>query len=181
MSNIVIKNYATALFDSAVAEGMQDRILEQITIFAAFLKEDKNCNALLISPIALIKKKKHLIDLISKELGFAALMHRFLYILVDYKRFDILNSIVLLYYRLLNSSKNITLANVTTSRNLNTVERTETKTYLENVLQRKFTLEFVCDSTIIGGFVVEYNNYLLDCSIAGQLKKIEKITNISNW
>jgi F-type H+-transporting ATPase subunit delta len=88
-----------------------------------------------------------------------------------------LYKIVNCYEQFLDDNKNIKIVKVTSSKILEKEDRKMIKQYLETeLLNQKIEIKFDDDSSIIGGILVQYDNNILDLSIAGALKKIEDVT-----
>ncbi|WP_316353828.1 ATP synthase F1 subunit delta [Candidatus Trichorickettsia mobilis] len=174
----LVKNYAVSLFSSAVTVGAQDKIMIELQAIEKILIANMECKLLLCTPVVSKTQKLRLVNIITQYLLADSMVKRFLAIVVNNARFNLFSDIVLFYYKLLNDSKNIKLAAVTSSGVLQLNIQDQVKNYLESLLQSQLEIKFYFDPEIVGGLVIEYDHYLLDCSIAGALNRIEKITNI---
>ncbi len=106
-------------------------------------------------------------------------LERFVALLVRNGRMEdvrfILRSFVSMYYR----SKGIRLASLVTS-----VPAPELETKLHRILERDFGCKVIfetsVDPSLIGGFVVEVDDYVLDASVRSQLETVRRQFIIQN-
>ena len=167
------KNAFLKIIDGIIADKPKNaQAIEKI------LTTNTECKSLLCTPIVSKAHKLRLVDIITQYLLVDSMVKRFLAIVVNNARFNLFSDIVLFYYKLLNDSKNIKLATVTSSGSLQLNIQDQVKNYLESLLQLQLEIKFYFDPEIVGGLVIEYDHCLLDYSIAGVLNRIEKITNI---
>ncbi len=100
-------------------------------------------------------------------------LERFVALLVKHSRLDdvrfILRSFVSMYYR----SKGIGLATLTTSVPAPGLEE-KLRPLLESRLGCKVIFETSVDPSLIGGFVVEVDDYLLDASVRSQIEAVRR-------
>jgi F-type H+-transporting ATPase subunit delta len=172
----LIENYATALFKAAAQIADQSEVFATLQSIKEVLYDNPKCVVILSAPIVLTRDKLALVDKILGQLSVPLLIKNFLNILILKSRFDILQEIISCYSKLLNQAKGIKLVKITSSTKLTLDEQNQVKADLERLIIGKLDLTFTYDRAIIGGFVVEYDNYLLDSSIMGALARIEKLS-----
>ena len=172
----LIENYATALFKAAAQIADQSEVFATLQSIKEVLYDNPKCVVILSAPIVLTRDKLALVDKILGRLSVPLLIKNFLNILILKSRFDILQEIISCYSKLLNQAKGIKLVKITSSTKLTLDEQNQVKADLERLIIGKLDLTFTYDRAIIGGFVVEYDNYLLDSSIMGALARIEKLS-----
>lgn len=174
-SKKLIKNYASALFESTTSCKMQEEILEQIIAIDQVINNDTQIRAFMCSPIIKNIDKMRIVGLITQNFKIQAIAQQFLHLLVKNGRISILSSVVSYYRQFLNDSKNIKMVELISSRALSGDEKEWFQGYLENQLKQKILINFSYDRSIIGGTIIQYDSMLIDCSIAGALRKIERI------
>lgn len=174
-STKLIKNYATALFESVNSDQMQEQILEQITAIDQLINNDIEIKAFMCSPIVKNIDKLKVIDLITEKFIIQAVAKQLLHLLIKNGRLAIFPSVVSYYRQLLNSSKNIKMVELISYGPLSEDEKEWFQEYLANQLKQKILINFSHDRSIIGGIIIQYDSMLIDCSIAGALKKIARV------
>ena len=173
-NNKLIKNYATALFESSDSSVLQEKILEQIIIIDQIINNDVQISKFMYSPIVRVIDKISIVTLLIQNFKIQPIIQQFLHVLVKNGHMSIFSSIISRYRKLLNDSKNIKMVELISSKVLNVDEKNWFQNYLEKLLNKKISLNFCHDESILGGIIIQYDSILIDCSIAGALKKITK-------
>lgn len=173
-SNQLIKNYATALFNEALAHKIHEGVFASLEKVEQVFCLNPEYSQFLSSPIVSVKDKIRIVKIVIEKMKIELLTQKFLLALVRNKRFGIFTNITSYYHNLLNESKNIKSIKVTSSKLLSLDEQHQVTKYLEELLITKSEIKFHVKAEIIGGLIIEYDNNLLDCSVIGSLNKIEK-------
>lgn len=174
----LVRNYSLALFENVDNNRLADKILEQIKIINRLVQANQEVKNILCSPIVQYNDKLQIIESITENLNIEPILQQFLILLLKNSRISILPNVVVYYQELLNKSRNIKMVKVTSSKNLQEEEQKWLQKYLEDSLKEKIIITYDCDKALIGGIVIKYDSILLDYSIAGILKKLQK--NIKN-
>ncbi|WP_341749690.1 ATP synthase F1 subunit delta [Candidatus Tisiphia endosymbiont of Sialis lutaria] len=174
INNKLVQNYTSALFNNALANALEDKIFEQVTIIDQFINDNPQIKAVIFSPVVKDIDKCKIIELITKNFNVESIVKRFLLILLKHSRMPILSSIVVLYQQLLNRNKNIKMVTITSAKILHSKEKQWLTKYLEDDFQQKVAIKFSQNQSIIGGIIIQYDSVVRDYSIAGMLKKIIK-------
>ncbi len=174
INNKLVQNYTSALFDNAIKNALEDKILEHIKVINTLIQNNQKVKDTLLSPIAKYSDKLEIVELIAKNLDTQSIVKQFLLILLKHSRISILPNIIVLYQELLNKKRHIKIVKVTSSKLLQTEGKSWLQRYLEDILQQQVAINFEHDPTIIGGIIIQYDNIVQDYSLAGALKKINK-------
>ncbi len=174
INNKLVQNYTSALFDNALANALEDKIFEQITIIDQFINDNLQIKDVIFSPIVKDIDKCKIIELITKNFNVESIVKRFLLILLKHSRMPILSSIVVLYQQLLNKSRNIKMVTIISAKILHSKEKQWLTKYLEADFQQKVAINFSQNQSVIGGIIIQYDSMVRDYSIAGMLEKIIK-------
>jgi F-type H+-transporting ATPase subunit delta len=174
ISSKLVRNYASALFDNAVSDGLKDKVLEQIVTISQIINDNTKIKNILFSPIVKDIDKLKIIESVEKNLNIDAIVKRFLAILLKHSRMSLLSNIVVLYQELLNKSRNIKMVKIISSKTLNLNEKEWVQKYLENDLQQKVIINFSQDPSIVGGIVIQYDSIEKDYSVAGMLTTVKQ-------
>ena len=177
MKNIkIVKNYALALFASAVGLKEESEILEQITCINEAIDVDLDIKTVMESPIVTSTNKIEILQSIIQRFQINTTLVQFLLLLVKNSRISFLSKIICSYSLLLDESKNIKMVKIISFKILELEEKEWIKHYLENDLGQKVVIKFCQDKSIIGGIIIEYDSIRMNYSILGALKSIKKIT-----
>ncbi len=174
INNKLVHNYTSALFDNALAGGLEDEIFKQISIVNHFVNGNLQIRYVILSPIVKRIDKCKIVELITEAFNIEPIVKQFLLILLRHSSMPILPNIVVLYQRLLNKSRNIKMLEVTFCKSMHSREKEWLIEYLETKFQQKIAASFKQNRSIIGGITIQYDSILMDYSLAGVLKKIMK-------
>ncbi|XVN42646.1 MAG: ATP synthase F1 subunit delta [Candidatus Rickettsia vulgarisii] len=174
----LVRNYSLALFENVDNDLLADKILEQIKIIDGLVQENQEVKNILYSPITEYKDKLQIIESITKNFNIEPIVKQLLILLLKHSRMSVLSNVVAYYQDLLNKSRNIKMVKVTSSKNLQEEEQKWLQKYLEDSLKQKIVINYDNDKELIGGIIIEYDSILLDYSINGVLKKLQK--NVKN-
>jgi len=166
--------YAKSIIDLATEQGQLDIVYADMQYLAAACKASKEFVSLLKSPIIKGDKKQAVLDAVTKG-KIGSITEGFNKLLVSKNRENVLPEIIAAFIDQYNQIKGIHKVKLTTALPL-TDEMKQiliAKIKSETVMQ-KVELEALTNEDLIGGFVLEYNNNLVDVSILRDLKDIKK-------
>lgn len=171
----LIKNYSVALFENAINLGIEEKIFQQSFVLNQIISNNLPLKDLLRSPIVSKQDKMRLITCITEFLKADDILKRFVALLIKNSRITSLDEIVSYYKTLFDERKGIKRVRVTSSKELLSGEQNLIIKTLEHDLKSVVDVEFNYNPHIIGGYLIEYDSRLFDCSIAGVLQNINEI------
>jgi F-type H+-transporting ATPase subunit delta len=166
--------YAKSILDLATEKGQLEAVYADMKYLQAVCAASNEFVNLLRSPIIKADQKNSIIDAVTKD-KVSALTNAFTVLLVKKGRERDLPEMATAFIEQYNALKGIHQVTLTTAVEVSDVlkKSIEDKVKAEN----KFaTIELTTktDEALIGGFVLEFDNNLLDASIARDLKDIKK-------
>lgn len=166
--------YAKSLIDLSTENNQLDAVKKDMTFLLAVCNASKEFVNVLRSPIIHADKKKIIIESITKgKVGNLTIL--FLNLLITKGRESAIPEIAETFIQQYNSLKGIHKVKLTTaftaSEELKNIVINKLKT--EAGLQQ-VELEMAINEDLVGGFVLEYDNKLVDASILRDLKDITK-------
>ncbi|MEN9381165.1 MAG: synthase subunit delta [Bacteroidota bacterium] len=166
--------YAKSILDLATEKGQLEAVYADMKYLQAVCTASSEFVNLLRSPIIKADQKNSIIDAVTKD-KVSALTNAFTVLLVKKGRESDLPEMATAFIEQYNALKGIHQVTLTTAVEVSDVlkKSIEDKVKAEN----KFaTIELTTktDEALIGGFVLEFDNNLLDASIARDLKDIKK-------
>lgn len=166
--------YAKSLIDLAAEQNSLDKVYEDMLYLQKVCKQSREFVTLMRSPIIVADKKNAILAAITSG-KVSALTTAFNKLLVQKGRESILPEIVSAYIDQYNSIRGIHKVTLTTAQPISDTLRTaiEQKVKTDAALP-KIELETVVKEALIGGFVLEFDNKLVDASILRDLKDIQK-------
>ena len=166
--------YAKSILDLATEQGQLEAVYADMKYLQAVCKASSEFVNILRSPIIKADQKNSIINAITKD-KVSLLTHSFTNLLVKKAREASLPEMATAFIEQYNAIKGIHQVTLTTAVDISD----EMKKSIEDKVkaENKFVsveLTTKTDASLIGGFVIEFNNNLLDASIARDLKDIKK-------
>ena len=166
--------YARSIIDLAIEQNQLDVVYADMQWLAALCKASKEFVGLLKSPVIKGDKKQAVLDAITRG-KVGAITEGFNKLLISKNRENVLPEIVTAFIDQYNEIKGIHKVKLTTAQPLTNEMRTSVLAKITSETpMKKVELEALTNEELIGGFVLEYNNNLVDASILRDLKDIKK-------
>jgi F-type H+-transporting ATPase subunit delta len=165
--------YAKALLDYSIEAGMDKQVYSNVKNFIRNFTLHPEVKSALDNPVICIDDKR---DLIIATVGkdVCSAFRRFVELLIQNKREGSILWIALKFRDIYRDRNNIYYARLTTVATWQEEAVEKVKKIILNGRPGSVEFHYVADKNIIGGFVIEYDYNLLDASVLGQLKMIEK-------
>jgi len=174
ISNIS-KRYARAFFEIANEQKQVEPYYNELNQFASVVAENKSLKDFLANPIFEQASKKGVVDNIISKLKLSGMTVSFLRLLVDKKRIDIVEDIVVCYRQFMDETLKKVRVNVKTAFPLSDEMRDFIGASLEKSLGKKVEMTVEEDSTLLGGVVIGVGDTLYDGSIKNQLNNMRNL------
>jgi F-type H+-transporting ATPase subunit delta len=174
MASRIASPYAEALFDFAKKAKTFDELNQDIGVIYQFLSNSKDLERFLANPvITKVSKKTVLRDILGEQVSGTTL--KFLMLLVDKDRIAYLKYVAIVYTSLAAKASSSETAEVTSVTHLSSDQQEKLKVQLKQ-LRGISNIELVLrvDPRLLGGFVVQIGSSVLDFSLLGALKKMQK-------
>nr|WCH56314.1 ATP synthase CF1 subunit delta [Hypnea sp.] len=164
--------YAEALLEYANENKLIDDIHQSLSTVRDLLSESTDLQVFLNNPLMSVEIKKMVISkLLSSQINTFLL--KFLFVLVDRRRINVLNSIIDKYFDLAYKLDSTIIASVSTSVALNEVQQEAIVNKLKTMTNSKqIKLDMNIDTSLIGGFTIQVGSKVIDTSLAGKLKNM---------
>jgi F-type H+-transporting ATPase subunit delta len=163
--------YSKALFE--LASDNAKEILDELDVLIKAMDENPDVYQVLEAPTISDTKKKDIIKNISKDMS--DVLVRFLYVLIDNKRFNKIKGIREEYSLLVNNSIKVIDVLVTSKVALNKEQKIKLESLLASKLSKKVNIINVVDESLIGGIKCEYEGKLVDLTVRGKLNQIKSL------
>lgn len=166
--------YAQSLVEIAQEKGELEAVNTDMEFLQTAIQVSKEFRTVLNSPIIKGEKKKEIfLAVIDDKIG--PVTKGFCQLLLLKSREGVLPEIVTAFKEQYNTIKGINKVKFTTTQPISDALRTSIeKKIAADTGFTNIELETLVDESLIGGFVLEYNNNLIDASIARDLKDIKK-------
>ena len=172
MIDVIANRYAEALFQLSEEENITKEIYNELHDVVELIKNNKELDNVLKSPLVKKKKKTQLIEaLFNNKINNN--LKNFLKILVEKGRISSLKSIELTFKELLNDKHNIIEGTVISAIALTEKQVKELEEKLSKKYNKNVTLENEVDQSILGGVLVRLGNTQIDGSVKTRLNNIK--------
>lgn len=166
--------YAKSLIDLATERNELEKVYTDMQYLDTVGKASPEFLRLMRSPVIKTEKKQAVLDAVAKG-KLSPITEGFNKLLIAKSRENIIPEIAVAFIEQYNVIKGINKVKLTTAQALSDAGREAIlkKVKADSGMQ-KIELETKVDESLIGGFVLEYNNNLVDASILRDLKDIKK-------
>lgn len=166
--------YAKSLIDLATEKDQLDAVYADMLYLKDLCKVSKEFVALLKSPIISGDKKQQVLDAVTKD-KIGPLTATFNQLMVRKGREEYLPEIVTAFIDMYNTIKGIHKVKLTTAQPVSDeLKKSIVDKFTSTTTLQHIELESVVNEALVGGFVLEFNNTLVDASILRDLKDIKK-------
>lgn len=174
MSDILVaRRYAEALYDFAASGGTVDDVDADVGTLVAALEDSRELANFFASPIISREKKSVVVrSLFEGKVSKATL--RFLSLLVDKRRENILGPILSAYQSLRDRQLGVARAAARSATPLGNDERADVRTALERLTGMKIRLQSETDESLIGGVIVRIGDTVYDGSLRNKLNHLKE-------
>ena len=168
MSNPAARRYALALYQEAQDTGVTDRIDEDVETLSETLSGSRELVSLIQSPVIPRDKKDAVLQRLFDG-NVEALTMRFLKLLVEKEREEMIPAVVAAYSDLRDARLGVVEAHVRTAKPLGYDETEELRKSLEAREGKTVRMKLDVDPALIGGLVVRIGDQVYDRSVRHQL------------
>lgn len=166
--------YAKSLIDLAVEKDQLEVVHKDMLYLQSILKASREFVNLLKSPIIKTGKKQKILDTITKG-KISPLTASFNTLMVKKGREETLPEIVSAFISMYNDIKGIHKVRLTTAKPVSEeLKQSIVKKFTSTTSLQKIELETVVREELVGGFVLEFDNNLVDASILRDLRGIKE-------
>lgn len=169
----VANRYCKALFHAALEENKIDTIDADLQTVQNLITQNTEFRGMLVNPLIPAAKKSELISRIFKG-KVDVLTYRFLQMICNKKRSNLLTEVINRFNELLYAFKGILKGKIISAQALDSKEVQNINEKIKEITGKKVELELETDADLIGGFIVTVQDTIIDLSVKGQLDKLRK-------
>jgi F-type H+-transporting ATPase subunit delta len=166
--------YARALFDFSVEKNIMHQITADFQNLEVFLDEAAELTEYLNNPLVSQKAKR---EILTKTLQsqLNAETFKFLMVLVNRDRINLLKSIISNYLELVYETASIKMVEVSTAFPFTNLQKNTLIQKLKELTNaREIRLDITVDSSLIGGFLIKTESKVIDFTVKNQLQGLAK-------
>jgi len=166
--------YARALFDFSVEKNIMHQITADFQNLDIFFNESSELTEYINNPVVSQKAKREVLAKTLKS-QINAETFKFLMVLVDRDRINLLNAVINNYLELVYQTASIKMVEVSTAFAFtNSQKDTLIQKLKELTNAREIRLVTTVDPTLIGGFLIKTESKVIDFTVKNQLQQLAK-------
>jgi F-type H+-transporting ATPase subunit delta len=166
--------YARALFDFSVEQNIMHQITADFQNLEIFLNDATELTDYLNNPIVSQDAKREILTK-TLQLQVNTETFKFLMVLVNRDRINLLKAVITNYLELVYETASIKMIEVSTAFAFTNLQKnTLIKKLKELTNAREIRLVITVDSSLIGGFLIKTESKVIDFTIKNQLEKLAK-------
>lgn len=169
---LIAERYAKALFDLALEQKVLEEVYGDMKKLSELISENHQLKLFLKAPIINPGKKRVVMDEILR--GFNQLTIAFVDLLVRKRRESTIIEVVLQFIEQYNLYKNIIILRVATPVPMEEELKTKLRAVMAGYTNASLSIIEEIDETVIGGFVLRWDDKQYDASIRKQIERMKK-------
>lgn len=173
-NQILVKRYTQGLVNSIKSEEEFRTRYEELTDFSQLTSTHEELKRILSNPFVPKSKKKEIISELLAKKSFEDKASRFVLLLLENNRFDLLPDILDSLPELWNEERGILTFEVASVVPLREDQKKKIQEKLELLEKKPVILKYRIDPDLIGGLSVKKGNIIYDTSIRGHLLKLKE-------
>lgn len=175
-NTLLVRRYAKAFLDFAIKNDMADQGLVDLEFVTTTLQGHRELRNILSQPFLPKAKKEAIISRVFAD-RISANTLKFIILLVDKSRSDIITNILDAYRFLYNEYRNIAVVTITTAVKIDEPTQQKLLYFVKDKISGNVQIINKIDKNIIGGFIINYLDYQYDRSVRTDLKRLQSIFN----
>ncbi len=165
--------YAQALFDLALELKVLDKVNSDLILVGEVFEESRELRVIIANPVIDAHKKVNILNKLFEN-NIQELTIKFLRLITNKGREQYIQYICEAFDSIYKEHKNILPVNLVTAQKADKKVTDDISQKLKDVTKMNIELTENVDEDLIGGFVVNFQDYQYDASIIKQLNKLKK-------
>ncbi|MBK6909613.1 MAG: ATP synthase F1 subunit delta [bacterium] len=166
--------YARSLFLASLQAKCSTEVEHDLQALAAIYRENRELPVLLASPTLGNTKRRAILFSIGDKVGFCEMTRRFIDVLLEKSRLDVLPAIPDRFHRLFREHEGEVEVTVQTAIALSDAMKQSVADSIAKTSGKKPVIAYKVNPAIIGGIVIQYPDHILDGSLARKVHDLGK-------
>lgn len=172
-NKLLSKRYAEALFGLAIENNILEKVITDIKLVSKVMAENRELRIVIANPVIDDYKKESIFNSLFSE-KVQELTLRFLLLITRKGRESYIYDICDAFDAKYKEHKNILTVELITAQKTGNTVATEISKKLQEATNMNIEIVEKIKEDIIGGFILNYNDYQYDASVSNQLNKLRK-------
>ncbi|OGQ35407.1 MAG: ATP synthase F1 subunit delta [Deltaproteobacteria bacterium RIFCSPHIGHO2_12_FULL_43_9] len=171
-SQSLAKRYARALSELSGEEDTSQEVADSLSRITAALSISVELKDALLNPVFPIQQRMDTLRGVSEYLKLDDVTARFLFVLLQNKRFDHVQMVEKIFKRLVDRKLNRIQIDVSSAHPVDKKISKNLEKVFETLTNREASVRYQIDPQLIGGLVFKIGSLVFDSSIANQLDSL---------
>lgn len=165
--------YAKAILEIADSKNATSQVSADMALIASTIKANSELSSFIQNPLVRVEAKK---DVVSEVFASVSPVTQSIFrLLLENKRFEILDSIAVEYSKLFAIQNGVEVAKVTTAVPMDAALEAKVSAKIATLSSsQKITIENIVDPAIIGGFILRIGDKQYNASVANRLQVLKR-------
>ena len=165
--------YAKAILEIADSKNVTSEVSADMALIASTIQSNSELSSFIQNPLVKTDAKK---DVVSEVFASVNPVTQSIFqLLLDNKRFEILDSIAVEYNKLFDIMNGVEVAKVTTAVPMDAELEAKVSAKIASISSsKKITIENIVDPAILGGFILKIGDKQYNASIADRLQVLKR-------
>ncbi len=172
-SRLLVKRYTQGLVGALKDEPEYAAVSRELAEFRELASGHGDLKAVLDNPFVNARKKTQVISDVLAGSGFTGKTSRFILLLLDHKRVDLLGDVLESLPVVWNERRGVATFEVSSVVALAEAQKDRLKEELERLEGRPVYLRYSIDPGLVAGFSLRKGNIIYDVSLRGHLERIK--------
>jgi F-type H+-transporting ATPase subunit delta len=173
-SQILVKRYNQGLVNSIKNEAGFSALYRELSAFNELINTNKRLKDILFNPFLPTSRKIQIVQELLAVGSFGKKAVRFILLLVENKRINLLPEIILAFPDAWNQEKGIDTYEVASVVPLSEEQKRTLKEKLEQIERKPVVVKYGINPELVGGLWIKKKNIVYDISIKGNLSKLKE-------
>jgi F-type H+-transporting ATPase subunit delta len=169
----VAARYARSLFELAQEAGITETVAGELGAVSKALDDVPEFRTFTASPIISAQQQIAALQALLPKLGAKNLTSNFVQLLAQNRRLNLLNETIIAYGQLLDKSKGLMKAEVTSAEPLSGAQAQALKDALKSTTGKDVAIDAHIDQSLIGGLIVRLGSRMVDTSLKTKLANLK--------
>jgi F-type H+-transporting ATPase subunit delta len=167
--------YAKAILEIADSKKVASQVSADMALVSATINTNLELNTFIQSPTINVEQKESALLAIFADSN--AVTKSLFRLLMENKRFEILDAVALEYNKLFDIMNGVEIAKVTTAIAMDAALEAKVSAKIATFSDKKITIENTIDPSIIGGFILRIGDKQYNGSVANRLQVLKRELN----
>jgi ATP synthase F1 delta subunit len=173
-NQVLVKRYGLGFLSAASSRDEYAALFQELRDFQGLVERRKSLRDAMTSPFIPATKKQRLAAEILEHLRLQPKTSRFLELLIENERFELLPEIIAALPELWNEEHGVVTFEVTSVIPLSETQKQALQTRLEGIENKPVALKYSQDPVLIGGLSLRKGNIVYDVSLRGDLERLKE-------